>query len=82
MVNFFSVAHFDKVLLSSTQFVISSKFHAGNHFAEYTVLELVQCGNLRIFLSLRFYVKSTFTESRSAKSAILAHLEALHFNIL
>ena len=29
-----------------------------------------QCGNFRIFLSLRFYVKSTFGESRSTKSGI------------
>ena len=64
MVNFFSVAHFDKVLLSSTQFVISIKFHASNHFAEHTILELVQCENLAIFLSLRFYVKSALNQTQ------------------
>ena len=31
-----------------------------------------------IFLSLRFYVKSIFRDSGIAKSAILAHLEALN----
>ena len=30
-----------------------------------------QCGNIRIFLSLRFYVKLTFCKSRVSKSAIL-----------
>ena len=34
-----------------------------------------------IFLSLRFYVKSIFKESKSAKSAILTHLEALNFDL-
>ena len=68
MVNFFSVAHFDKVLLSSTQFVISGKhqkFHAGNHFTEYTILELAQCGNFAVFLPLGFYVKSIFKSVKS-----------------
>ena len=39
-----------------------------------------QCGNFRISLSLRFYVKSNFGDSRSAKSAILTLLEAPHFD--
>ena len=37
------------------------------------------CGNFRIFLLPRFYVKSIFGDSRSAKCAILKHLEALDF---
>ena len=39
-----------------------------------------QCGNFMIFLSLRFYVKSILGHSRSAKSAILTHLEVLNFD--
>ena len=39
-----------------------------------------QCGNYRIFLSLRFYVKLNFGDFRSAKYAILTHLEALNFD--
>ena len=39
-----------------------------------------QCGNYRIFLSLRFYVKSKLTNLRDSKSAIFAHLEALNFD--
>ena len=33
-----------------------------------------------IFLSFRFYVKSIFDDSRSAKSAILSDLEALNLD--
>ena len=32
-------------------------------------------------MSLRFYVKLNFWDSRSAKSAILTHLEALNFDL-
>ena len=44
------------------------------------MLIYTQCGNFTIFLSLWFYVKSIFGDSRSAKSAILTHLEALKFD--
>ena len=40
-----------------------------------------QCGNFRIFLSLRFYVKSIlWMISRSSKTAILTILKALNFD--
>ena len=39
----------------------------------------VQCGNCRIFLSFRFYVKSILGDSRCAKYANLTNLEALNF---
>ena len=42
----------------------------------------LQCGNFIIFLSLRFQVKLTFSGSRSEKSAILTHLEALNLDFL
>ena len=42
--------------------------------------QYTQCGNFRIFLSLIFYVKSILGDSRSAKSIILPHLEALKFD--
>ena len=42
--------------------------------------QVIQCGNYRIFLSLGFYVKPNFGGSRSEKSAILTHLEALNFD--
>ena len=38
-----------------------------------------QCGNFRIFLSLRFYVKSTFGESRSCKTAFFYHFRDTEF---
>ena len=36
------------------------------------------CGNFRIFLSLRFYVKSSFGDSRSSKTAILGALNCVN----
>ena len=39
-----------------------------------------QCGNLAIFLSLWFYVKSILAEFRRSKNAILTILEALDFD--
>ena len=42
--------------------------------------ECTQCGKFKIFLSLRFYVKSNFGVCRSAKYAILTHLEALNLD--
>ena len=39
------------------------------------------CGNSIAFLLLRFLREINFEESRSAKSALLAHLEALNFNL-
>ena len=47
----------------------------------YTVND-TQCEYFRIFQSLRFYVKSTFGDSRSAKTAIFANFGALNFDIL
>ena len=38
-----------------------------------------QCGNFMIFISLRFYVKSIFEYSRSAKTAFFAILGAVNF---
>ena len=40
-----------------------------------------QCGNFRIFLSLGFYVKSIFGESRSSKPAIFTISGALNFSV-
>ena len=40
------------------------------------------CGNFRIFLSLRFFKSEiNFGVSKSAKSAIFTHLEALNFDL-
>ena len=50
-------------------------------FLAYRVITRTQCGNFMIFLSLRFYVKSILENSRSAKSAILTHSQALNFDI-
>ena len=38
-----------------------------------------QCGNFKIFVSLRFYVKFNFVDSRSAKTSIFAILGAVNF---
>ena len=38
-----------------------------------------QCGNIKIFISFRFYVKSILVDSRSAKAAIFAILGAVNF---
>ena len=42
--------------------------------------EKFQFGKFRIFLSLRFSREINFEDSRSAKSAISIHVEALNFN--
>ena len=42
---------------------------------------LSQCGNLMIFLSLRFYVKSILGIVEVQKSAISTHLEALNLDL-
>ena len=55
---------------SSFQFWFHVNFQPWNYSAH--------CGNLRIFLPLRFYVKSILTDFRSSKSAILTILEALN----
>ena len=39
-----------------------------------------QCGNVRIFLPFRFYVKSILADFRRSKSAFLTILEALNFD--
>ena len=49
-------------------------------FRENSLLIHTQCGKYRIFLSLRFYVKSIFRDSKSAKSAILSQRDALNFD--
>ena len=41
-----------------------------------------QCGNFMNFLSFRFHVKLILGGSRSAKSALLTHLEAFEFGFL
>ena len=38
-----------------------------------------QCGNFRIFLPIRFYVKTILADFRSSKISVLAILRALNF---
>ena len=40
-----------------------------------------QCGNYRIFLSPRYYVKSIFDKFRCSTMAVLTVLEALYFDL-
>ena len=46
----------------------------------YKFREITQCGNFRIFLSFRFYVKSILAHFKRSKTAISTILRALNFD--
>ena len=60
-------------------FILQVENRGGMGYQVYMKLCMAQCGNYRIFLSLRFYVKSKLTNSVS-KSVVLTHLDGLKFD--
>ena len=71
--------HLEKVRKICSAVWKFQKFSYCLDYAGNSLISTPQCGNLRIWLSFRFYVKSILLDFRRSKTAILTTLEALNF---